>query len=310
MGTTFMKKLLAATIVVQSLFLTAAYASEGNISRLMNSKTLNAAISASVDIQIIDIRHEKYVKKGTIPGAVAVTYKKWRGPADRPGQPPSEAALEAILGENGIDINKPIVIFNQTGKTMQTGQAAYVYWLLKTAGAQQAAILNGGFKAWNAADWPVALTPMTNEPITVDVTYSFEWWAEPMDIFGVATGQLPGAILDARLDSQVKRSVKTGKPMKSMPLARFIPTSLVVENLTPKRLTTSAMDEFRSALEGRGINLDGEMLISICQTGELSALSWFYASEIVGIDNVQYYPDALQGWVADGGLLFGLSNDN
>ncbi|MCY4180705.1 MAG: hypothetical protein OXD48_10640 [Litoreibacter sp.] len=38
----------------------------------------------------------------------------------------------------------------------------------------------------------------------------------------------------------------------------------------------------------------------------MSALSWFYASEIMGLENVRYYPDALQGWKSDSGVMFEL----
>ena len=305
------KKILVTGFLVSSFVFTASFASASatdsdRASRLISAETLDVLIGNGADIQIIDVRAEKYVAKGTIPGAVSLPYQSWRGPKSRPGQPPSEAQLEIFLGGAGIDLDRPIVVFNHTGKTLQTGQAAYVYWLLKTAGSDRASILGGGFKAWDAAGLTVAETPSVPEPTVVDVVYRDDWWANPMDIFGVATGQQKGAILDARLDSQVRKSIETGKPMKSMPLARYIPTSLIAPSLSAKRMTDPEMNKFRAALEGRGVDLNGDMIISVCQTGELSALSWFYASEIVGIENVQYYPDAIQGWQADGGLLFGM----
>ncbi len=308
------RKALFAAVLVVPVILSSASVSSANTdaewSRLISSEALDVAIEDGAGIQIIDIRAEKYVAKGTIPGAVSMPYKTWRGAKNRAGQPPSEEMLEALLGDAGISIDRPIVIFNHTGKTLQTGQAAYVYWLIKTAGSEEVAIMAGGFKAWAAADLNIAEEPSVLEPRVVDVAYRDDWWADPMDIFGVATGQRKGAILDARLDSQVKKSIKTGKAMKSMPLARYIPTSLLAPSLSPKRMSSPAKDKFRAELEARGINLNGDIVISVCQTGELSALSWFYASEIVGIENVQYYPDALQGWKADGGLLFGMHVPN
>lgn len=307
MFNTFVKTFVAAAFICTTASTTLANTNTGAWSRLMSSEALESAVDTNADIQIIDIRSEKYVAKGTIPGAVSMPYKSWRGAKSRPGQPPSEERLEILLGSAGISLDKPIVVFNHSGKTFQTGQAAYVYWLIKTAGLDDVAIMAGGFKAWQAADLTIADTPTIREPLVVDVAYRDDWWADPMDIFGVATGQQKGAILDARLDSQVKKSVKTGKAMKSMPLARYIPTSLLAPSLTPKRMSSPEKDKFRAELEARGVNLSGDIVISVCQTGELSALSWFYASEIVGIENVQYYPDALQGWKADGGLLFGMS---
>lgn len=263
-------------------------------------------MTADPSVQVIDIRDEKYIAEGVIPGAVWIHISQWRGPAERPGRIPSEAELEALLGSHGLRIDQPIVVLNHDSKTIQTGRAAIVYWILKSAGTENVAILNGGFTSWQEAQLPIATAHFQPTAQTVDITYSDDWRAGPLDIYGLATGQVEGAILDARLDGQVRKAVETGKPLMSMPMAQFIPASLFTNPLSDKALDADAQADFRADLESRGINLGSEFLISVCQTGELSALSWFYASEIVGIENVRYYPDALQGWEADGGLMFGL----
>ncbi|MEP4195027.1 MAG: rhodanese-like domain-containing protein [Aliishimia sp.] len=278
-------------------------------SRYITSDRLNALMQRNNGVQIIDIRSKKYVKKGMIPGAVWMPFADWRGPKERPGQPPTEEELEAMLGANGLRLDQPIVVHNQSGKTLSTGRAAIVYWILKSSGADNIAILNGGFKAWQSAELPEAITPITPAPIDVDLTIRRDWWADPVHIFGVASSQSKGAILDARLEMQVKKSAKTGKPLQSMPMAQYISASFFINQLSTSQLSASGQDKFVEALEARGIQLDDGFLISVCQTGELSALSWFYASEIVGLENVLYYPDALQGWRSDGGLMFGLNTE-
>lgn len=276
-------------------------------SRYITPDELNVLMTMDSGVQVIDIRKEKYVKKGAIAGALAMPFKAWRGPKHNPGQPPTEEELEALMGEMGLDLERPIVVHSHTGKTIQTGRAAIIYWILKSSGAEKIAILNGGFKAWRAQGLPETLDLQKPEPTTVDLTYQQDWWASPIQVFGVASGQTDGAILDARLDAQVKKSIKTGKPLQSLPMARFIPASFFMNPLSDKNTTQEAQSSFVSALTERGVALDKGFLISVCQTGELSALSWFYASEIVGIEKVLYYPDALKGWKNDGGLLFGLN---
>ncbi|MEJ6401883.1 sulfurtransferase [Yoonia sp. 2307UL14-13] len=267
---------------------------------------LNTLIERRPDVQVIDIRKEKYIGDGTIPGAVWMPFSDWRGPSERPGQPPTEAELEAFLGDNGLQLDQPIVIHNHSDHTIQSGRAAIVYWILKSAGAEEIAILNGGFKAWDAEALPLTPEHTRPQPGIVDVTYRYDWWAGPMEIFGVTTRQSNGAILDARLDGQVRRAAETGRPLTSMPMAQYIPASFFSNYLSVERLSERSQDAFRADLRDRGIDFDTGMLISICQTGELSALSWFYASEIVGLSNVRYYPDALQGWQSDGGRMYGM----
>ena len=277
-----------------------------NWSRYITPETANVLMDANANIQILDIRKEKYVNDGTIPGAIWIPFTTWRGPSERPGQPPSEVALEALVGENGLRLDQPIVIHNHSDKTIQNGRAAIVYWTLKSAGAENIAILNGGFKAWRAADLPEADVPASPEAYVADLSYQTDWWADPMSIYAITSGQSDGAILDARLDGQIRKSMETGEPLRSMPMAQYIPASFFTQQLSTQNLSEAGQNEFVTELQSRGINLNEEMLISICQTGELSALSWFYASEILGIENVRYYPDALKGWQNDGGLMFGM----
>lgn len=284
----------------------AALVSTTEWSSFMSPNDLHAFQTQNDRLQIIDIRAEKYVKKGTLPGAVWLPFGEWRGRDGQPGQPIKAEDLAALLGDAGIRLDKPIAVYNHTGKTVQNGRAAIVYWILKSAGAQEISILNGGFKAWRAAELPEANAPRVLPPVKIELTYDRGWWADPVDIFAVTTFQTEGAILDARLDGQVKKAVKTGKPLMSMPMAQYIPASFFMSYLKAKNMTVPAKEKFRFDLEERGIELGSGMLISVCQTGELSALSWFYASEIVGIENVRYYPDALRGWAGDGGLMFGL----
>lgn len=301
--------LLAAPLALMSAapaVAQAAPAISAEWSNYMTADAVNATQNENSDVQVIDIRAEKYVVEGTIPGAVWIPFPQWRGVDDRPRQPILADDLAVLLGGAGIALDKPIVVHNHSSHPMQSGRAAIVYWILKSAGAQDIAILNGGFKAWREAALPEALAPAVRQPVSIDVAYNGDWTADPLDIYAITTGQTNGAILDARLEGQVRKAIETGDPMMSMPMAQYMPASFFMSQLTAQNMAAPAIAEFRADLEARGIEIDSEMLISVCQTGELSALSWFYASEIVGIENVRYYPDALRGWAGDGGLMFGL----
>lgn len=279
------------------------------LSRLVTPETLSFVITQADDVQIVDIRSKKYAGKGTIPGARWVPYKSMRGPKSRPGQPPTPEALAQILGQAGLSIEKPIVLVGHSGSSIQMGRAAYVYWLLKTAGAARLLILDGGYKAWAKANLEIVETHIDPTPVSLELTYDYAWWADPMDIYGVVANQKSGVVLDARLDAQVRKSVKTGKPIMSIPMAEYVPANLITRLISLRGAERPDSDELKQELIARGVTLGQDMVISVCQNGELSALSWFYASEIAGIDNVKYYPDALQGWKADGGVTFGLALD-
>ncbi|MCY4180707.1 MAG: hypothetical protein OXD48_10650 [Litoreibacter sp.] len=56
-------------------------------------------------------------------------FASWRGPKSRPGNPPSAAKLEQMLSAADLTLDKPIVIHNYSGRTIQTGRAAIVDWI-------------------------------------------------------------------------------------------------------------------------------------------------------------------------------------
>ena len=113
---------------------------------MIDSRAL-AKLTLTSDIQILDIRDWDDVGAGVVPGAVSLPYAMWRGPETNPGLPPSDARLANLIGHAGLDLRVPIVIVHRSVSAQDTGQAAKTYWILKSAGAKQLAILKTAFKA-------------------------------------------------------------------------------------------------------------------------------------------------------------------
>ena len=47
------------------------------------------------------------------------------------------------------------------------------------------------------------------------------------------------------------------------------------------------------------IGLEGAPAVHFCDSGVLSSISWFYASEVAGVENVKLYPESVIGWARD-----------
>jgi len=247
-------------------------------------------------IQIIDLRTAAQQEEGVVPGAVSVPYAAWRGPRDNPGQPPSASRLAQIIGAAGVRLDRPIVLIHSKPDAFDAGRAAYVYWLLKSAGAERIAILQGGYAAWEAARMPVASLPDTPIPYEATVEMEDSWWASRADVQAIADGSMPGALLDGR-PSNLYRKLDA--------LGRALATTL------PYAQNTSAFDIYRSAtrdgrialmsdLKDQPLNWESAPVVSFCNTGELGALNWFYASEVSGIRNVRLFPESTKGWTGAG----------
>src|SRR5579885_3277440 len=68
---------------------------------------------------------------------------------------PDPERLAAAFGRRGIDRSVQVVAYDQGSGAM----AARLWWLLRFLGHERAAVLNGGFAAWQAQGLPVSSEP-------------------------------------------------------------------------------------------------------------------------------------------------------
>ncbi|WP_168769449.1 rhodanese-like domain-containing protein [Yoonia sediminilitoris] len=162
-------------------------------------------IKRTASVQILDILSKKAVAKGVIPGAMSVPYSEWRGRKANPGPPPPPNVRSDIIGQAGLRLDEPVIIVHSRSNMMDSGRAAVIYCSLKSSGAEKLAILNGGHKAWVDAGLPVADTPAEQQPYLANITFSDEWRADELDVYGIATGQIEYHLLDARRYSFFRR---------------------------------------------------------------------------------------------------------
>ncbi len=263
-----------------------------------------AALQREMPIQILDIRSEVDVKGGVLPGSIWIPFDRLRGPAENPGQPPAAADLANTIGKAGLRLDQPTLIVHSKPTPFDTGRAAYVYWMLKSAGADQLAILRGGIPAWEKAGLAMAPLPNTASPYDASVAYRDTWRADKLDIYAIATGQREGALLDARPHSIFKRLDRFGKPKASTLLgAQNSPVQSTMELLSGYVSAADGVEAVLDHLKSQDIGWTHGPVVSFCSTGELGALNWFYASELANIPDVQLYPESTRGWIASGGIL-------
>ncbi|MEM6593818.1 MAG: rhodanese-like domain-containing protein [Pseudomonadota bacterium] len=264
-----------------------------------------AQLMQTEDIQILDIRGVKQLKNGVIPSAFSVPYASWSGPKDNPGAPPTEEALASLIGGAGLDLNKPIIIVHNKPNMMDIGRAAKIYWLLKSSGATSLAILRDGHSAWVKQGLPVADAPRDLTPIPpIQVSFSTQWRADLVDVYGVATDQVDGYLLDARPHNMFARINDLGQAIGStLPGARNTPVKSLMDVLAGSVDVEDGVDEVVAFLREHNVDWTEKQVISFCHSGELAALNWFYASEVAKLDNMKLFPESVKGWQHLGGAL-------
>jgi len=256
-------------------------------------------VIAEADPLILDIRAPGAASEagtyahGHVEGAVNAPYALFRGPAENPGQIPSEEELTATLRALGVTPERPTVIVYQGADETDFGAAARVYWTLKSSGVSTLAILNGGIAAWTAAGLTLDTTGVTPEPSDITVSFSDRWLATEADVLAVVEGDAQATLIDARPQSFWEGREAHGAAARpgTLPQSRYFTHSNWFRG--GPAIVDAGAARALAAAEGYG---DGAPLISFCNTGHWAATNWFALSELAGIEDVRLYPESMVGW--------------
>ena len=250
-------------------------------------------------LRIVDIRDGKDdagkspYEVGHIAGALPAPYSKWRGPKENPGKLPSEGALTALVQKLGIDAATPVVVVYEGANSTDFGSAARVYWTLKAAGVQKLAILNGGVKAWRAANLPLTGEPGTVAPSNFQVKIDSRLVATQDEVASVI-GKGNVRLLDARPAAYFLGETRSpaAKTPGTLVGAKNVDNAVWFAKGSGALLPTS--DVKRIAQE-TGVQTD-QPTVSFCNTGHWAATNWFVLSEVLGQKDVKLYPESMVGW--------------
>lgn len=259
-----------------------------------------AALEATIDPVVVDIRAVEAFAQGHIPGAVNAPYTQWRGPQTNPGALPSEALLSVLVGESGIDEETPVVVVHAGSDASDFGAAARVYWTLKSLGVEQIAILNGGLAAWTEAGRPLSQEAVPPEPTIFEARLVDTWRASAEDIeAAIADGS--SKLVDARPEPFFLGRLwhaAASRPGTLPTAENFTHDAWFVEG---GPLVVDA-ERARAIAQSAGL-ADGATLVSFCNTGHWAATNWFALSELAGIEGVKLYPESVVEWSSQGRAL-------
>ncbi|MBE1497188.1 thiosulfate/3-mercaptopyruvate sulfurtransferase [Amycolatopsis lexingtonensis] len=133
-------------------------------------------------------------REGHVPGAVFVDLD--RALAAEPGEGgrhplPAPADLQRDLRAAGVRTGHPVVAYDDADGSV----AARAWWLLRWAGHEEVAVLDGGYAAWSAEGHPVSTEQADPEPGDIEVRPG----AMPvLDADEAAALARDGLLLDAR----------------------------------------------------------------------------------------------------------------
>jgi thiosulfate/3-mercaptopyruvate sulfurtransferase len=258
-------------------------------------------------VVIIDVRKnvKSFTKEGHIPGARLLPWKDVRttkmvhGVKIKGMLPPKEQ-FAALMHKLGVNNDSDIIIVTRGHNTPQVAFGTRLYWQLKYYGHDNAALLNGGLAAWEAAK-----KPLSHDAAAAAKPGNFTIRAERRDLLAttddVAKAEKSGSgkFFDARSYDQYLGLFYKKKILTEgghLPGAKFAPAAAFVAHKGPK--TFASAKAIRATLKGLGA--DGKNDIAFCNTGHMASALWFTMHELGGDTSAKLYDGSMHAWTQTG----------
>lgn len=203
---------------------------------------------------------------------------------------PLPQVFAATLARWGWRPGLLVVAYDAAGGALA---AARLWWLLRLAGYPQAAVLDGGWPAWQASGLPVEAGETTRAPTEAP---ALAWDASRMlDHADVQRRLGQGALLDARAAPRYRGEVE--------PIDRIgghVPGALnrpFADNLQGDgrfKPVAQLRMEFDALLAGHAV----DQVVHMCGSG-VTACHNLLAMEQAGLHGSRLYPASWSGWISD-----------
>ncbi len=203
---------------------------------------------------------------------------------------PGIRAFAETVSSWGIDSETQVVVYDDSSGST----AARLWWMLRWAGHEKSALLDGGWNSWQSSGRPVR----SGKEIRPEKTF------EPREISGflfsadqvLQTMKNPDyRVLDARAEARYRGEVE---PID--PVAGHIPgavSSPFLENLTPEGMFL-APDVLRKRYEKLIKNVPPQNVICYCGSGVTAAHN-LLALAHAGLGMGKLYAGSWSEWIAD-----------
>lgn len=233
----------------------------------------------------------KQYRAGHIPGAVyAHLDADLSGPpvTDRGRHPlPTAAALEETFSRLGIGETTQVVAYDQREGMI----AARLWWLLRFAGHDAVAVLDGGWKAWLGGGWPAAGGEERRPPAVFRARLRGEWLVRLEQVGEAAL------LVDARTPERYRGEREPLDPVAGhIPGARNHPYQRNLDEhgrFLPR-------ERLRERLEALLAPHGAAAAVHYCGSG-VSACHNLLACAVAGLEPGRLYAGSWSEWCADPG---------
>ena len=198
---------------------------------------------------------------------------------------PTPKEFSQAIGKLGIGNDSRVVLYSQG----RPSWAARVWWMLRWAGLEQVAILDGGLKAWKAEGLPISKDTTTHPAKQFKLSLRSEMIANRDEVLA-AINNSNVRIVDALSSEHYQGKFTMYARPGHIPSASNSPSS----NLLDKTGQYRSIDELEMMHEGD----PNKRVITYCGGG-IAASSVAFTMYRLGFKDVAVYMGSLQEWAAD-----------
>lgn len=272
---------------------------------LIQAKELAALVPD--DVLIVDCRFELAVAGGDpdkgerayrqahIPGAVYAHLDRDLSDLSRQSEGlgrhplPLEQAFSAVLSRWGWRPGLQVVCYDAAGGALA---AARLWWLLRLVGIREAAVLDGGFQAWQAEGLPLEGGDVAREPTQVSLRYDRSLFLIDHRDVTERPGQL---LVDARAAPRYRGEVEPiDRVGGHVPGAANRPYTDNLDDRGRYKPAAQLRQEFAALLR----STPPAQVVHMCGSG-VTACHNLLAMERAGLEGSRLYAPSWSGWVSD-----------
>ncbi|MFA4827600.1 MAG: rhodanese-like domain-containing protein [Thermodesulfovibrionales bacterium] len=238
---------------------------------------------------VVDCRDDKAYAAGHIPGAINLGGACGKVLRDTTLRIKKTGELEKLLGEAGVSMDKPVVVYADAKLITGTTVA---FWALEYLGHTDVRFLNGGIEEWQSVGKPLDNTKTKLPPVTFKSNVVKNRIATTDEMVRIAKGEIKNVnVIDSRSEKENK-----GEDIRSVRGGHIPNTTINVSHTDTYHVETGTLYS-ADGLEMLFGKLDmNKRTIPYCQTGTRSTLTYLEL-RLMGFKEPANYDDS---WIIYG----------
>lgn len=202
---------------------------------------------------------------------------------------PPAAQFAAAMGRYGVGPGTRVVLYDSGNHTWATR----VWWMLRAMGFDDAAVLDGGLRKWQAEGRPLSTEPPRYVPAQFESRPRPDTFVGKQDVAS-ALGRPDICLINAlSADEHAGRVSRTARPGR-IPGSGNVPAGALVDPATGAYLP---LPQLRGLFEQQGA-LCGHPVVTYCGGG-IAATSAAFTLVRLGVPQVAVYDGSLSEWSQD-----------